>query len=283
MSVKKMALGRGLGALIPDDLEESLDLSRYTLENVSIHDIKQNIFQPRRQFDQEEIYALSLSISRHGVLQPIILRKLNQGYEIVAGERRWRASKMANLDTIPALIMNESDERLFEISLIENIQRVDLNSIEEGLAYSTLIEKYNMTQQQVSDVVGKSRAHVTNTIRLLQLVESVQELVIGGKLSMGHARCLITLHEEQQVSLAEKIVTDSLSVRETEAFIKKMSQPIVPKIVKESDPYIEEIEKRLTDYMGSKVMISQSSNRGRIQIEYYSEEDLERILAIFQK
>lgn len=282
MSVKKMALGRGLGALIPDNIEDTLDLSRYTLENVSIHDIKQNAFQPRKQFDQQEIYALSLSISRHGVLQPIILRRINQGYEIVAGERRWRASKLANMDTIPALIMNESDEKFFEISLIENIQRVDLNSIEEGLAYSTLIEKYNMTQQQVSDVVGKSRAHITNTIRLLQLVDRVQELVIDGKLTMGHARCLVPLKEEQQLAIAERIVKESLSVRDVESLIKKMAQPVTPKIAIETDPYINEIEKKLTDFIGSKVTISHSINKGRIQIEYYSEDDLERILSIIQ-
>jgi ParB family chromosome partitioning protein len=281
--IKKKALGRGLSALIPDEIEEQFTKEGYQLEAIPIQLIKPNALQPRKTFDEEEINALSISIKRLGLLQPIIVRKLDDYYEIVAGERRWRASKLAGLETIASIVMNEDEEKLYEIALIENMQRVDLNPIEEGMAYSALIEHYHMTQQEVSQVVGKSRTHITNMMRILSLCDPVQEYVVEQKLTMGHARCLVTLTPEQQIELAKSIIKDDLSVREVEKRIKKMhSKPTTP-IVSEIDPIIEDVSHKLSDWMGTKVHITTGKDKGKIEIEYYSEDDLERIVSLIIK
>ncbi|MCK8060857.1 MULTISPECIES: ParB/RepB/Spo0J family partition protein [unclassified Fusibacter] len=281
--VKKTGLGKGLSALIPDDFEEKIDQSIKRLEIVNIDLIKPNIMQPRTTFNEEELNSLATSIERNGVIQPIILKKNDVGYEIIAGERRWRASRIAQQTTIPAIIMNDSEEKMYEMSLIENMQRVNLNPIEEGQAYKSLIERYSITQQEVSDIIGKSRTYITNMIRLLQLQDDVIEKVANGDISTGHARALITLDGEAQKMFAQKIIIEGLSVRQLENMIKKFNQQVSEKPEKPAkDPYIEATERRFQDLIGTKVMIHHGKSKGKIEIEYYTEADLERIIGLLE-
>lgn len=277
---RKMSLGKGLGALIPEsETDETQSISK-----ISIHLIKAREDQPRKNFDEEKIMQLSESIKMYGIIQPLVLKKDNEEYTIIAGERRFRAAKIAGISEIPAVIMDLSDKDTLEVSLIENIQREDLNPIEEARAYKRLISEFDLTQEELSIRVGKSRTAVTNSLRLLGLDERVQQYLIDGVITEGHGRTLLGITDnEMQYKISQKIIDESLSVRETERLIKNLSNAknTVDKKQSNESPYYNEIKLKLQDLLGTKVNINQKkNNKGKIEIEYYSADDLQRILDI---
>ena len=275
---KKFALGKGLGALIPDDINEGNEGKLM----ISLNKIKSNIDQPRKSFDNEKIAELAESIKNHGIIQPLILKENGGGYIIVAGERRWRAAKMVGLKEVPAIVMDLTEKQVLEISLIENIQRQDLNPIEEALAYKKLLSDFNLTQEELSKRIGKSRTAITNTIRLINLDSRVQQYVIDGIISEGHGRALLSLEDgELQYIYSQKVIDEKLSVRELEKLIRNASlKSEKSENNEELNNYYKDVRDRLQNYFGTKVNLSSKKNRGKIEIEYYSEEDLERILDI---
>lgn len=287
---KKFGLGKGLNALIPEDtviLEPKKGKDKngdngYSLIDINL--IKSNESQPRKSFDDEKIMELSESIKSNGIIQPLILRKDKDEYIIVAGERRWRAAKYIGIKEIPSVIMDLTEKQILEISLIENIQREDLNSIEEAIAYKKLISDFDLTQEQLSKRIGKSRVAITNTMRLLNLSEDVQQYIIEGVISEGHGRALLAITDSKlQCELAQNVIDDKLSVRELEFLIRKLktkSEPSKSKAKKETNPYYKEVIEKLENYFGTKVNVTNKNNKGKIEIEYYSEEDLQRILEI---
>lgn len=282
---KKFGLGKGLGALIPEDnniKEEKKE--KGGIINIELKDIKANKKQPRKFFDNNKLNELAESVKEHGIIQPLILKKEEKGYSIIAGERRYRAAKIAELTEVPALIMDISDEKLLQVSLIENIQREDLNPIEEGLAYERLLKEFALTQEELSKTMGKSRTTITNTMRLLKLDDRVKEYVMEGVISEGHGRTILPLENEAQYEIAQKIIDNSLSVRETEKLVKKILNDAVEEKTSERrkplNPYYKDVRDRLQDHFGTKVNLNANKNKGKIEIEYYSEEDLQRILDI---
>lgn len=278
---KKFALGKGLGALIPDEVEKNKDDKKLL---ISLNKIKNNSDQPRKAFDNEKIAELAESIKHHGIIQPLIVRESGENYIIVAGERRWRAAKMAGLKEVPAIIMELTNEDVLEISLIENIQRQDLNPIEEAFAYKKLLSEFNITQVELSRRIGKSRTAITNTVRLINLDERVQSYLIDGIISEGHGRTLLSISDSEiQYELAQKVIDDKLSVRELERLIKRLSVENTRDNKEKQNklnPYYNDIKEKLQDHFGTKVSLSNKKNKGKIEIEYYSEEDLQRILDI---
>lgn len=303
MAVKKeKALGKGLGVdiLIPsknskvsksDIVHSEENVSRETMIKISL--IEPNKEQPRKDFNEDALKELAESIKQFGIIQPIVLQKREKTYEIIAGERRWRAAKLAGLKEVPAIIKEYSDKEIVEIALIENIQREDLNPIEEASAYKKLIEEFNLTQEQLSERISKSRTAITNSMRLLKLAPNVQQMLIDGQLSSGHARTLLSIENEKlQYQLALKIFDERLSVRDTEKLVKQIieNQSIEPESKKkiEIDENIEAIyrdmEEKIKNLLGTKVKIKRKdNNRGKIEIEYYSTEELERLYDIFNK
>ncbi|WP_066896351.1 ParB/RepB/Spo0J family partition protein [Clostridium nigeriense] len=276
---KKSALGKGLGALIPNEIPGKENNKPSV---ISLNLIKNNDDQPRKSFDDEKIAELAQSIKEHGIIQPIILNKKNDYYVIVAGERRWRAAKLLGLKEVPAIVMELTDKNILEISLIENIQRQDLNPIEEALAYKKLLSDFNLTQEELSKRVGKSRVAITNVIRLTGLSETVKQYLIDEVITEGHGRALLAIEDPKlQCEIAQKVIDEKLSVRELERLIKlsKSDKPEKKK-VREINPYYKDVTDRLQNYFGTKVNISNKNNKGKIEIEYYSEEDLQRILEI---
>ena len=276
---KKSALGKGLGALIPDDVI-SKDKNKPSV--ISLNLIKSNDNQPRKSFDDEKIAELAQSIKEHGIIQPIILNKQDDHYIIVAGERRWRASKLLGLKEVPAIVMDLSDKDILEISLIENIQRQDLNPIEEALAYQKLLSDFNLTQEELSKRVGKSRVAISNTIRLTALCDTVKQYLIDEVITEGHGRVLLAIEDNKlQCEIAQKVIDEKLSVRELERLVKtiKSNKKVIEK-TREINPYYKDVTERLQNYFGTKVNISNKNNKGKIEIEYYSDEDLQRILEI---
>ncbi|WP_238886561.1 ParB/RepB/Spo0J family partition protein [Clostridium sp. YIM B02551] len=278
---KKFGLGKGLNALIPsEDIDEVDEKSKVY---ISINKIRANSEQPRKYFDSEKISELSKSILNHGVIQPLILQKDNENYIIVAGERRWRAAKLAGLKEVPAIIMDLSKSQLLEISLIENIQREDLNPIEEAKAFKQLISEFNLTQEALSERVGKSRTTITNSMRLLNLDERVQNYVVEGVISEGHGRTLLAIEDKElQYKMAQKVIDDKISVRELEKIIKNLGkEKKKPEDTEgEMSPYLKDLREKLESKFGTKVNIDKKRSKGKIEIEYYSNEDLERILEI---
>ncbi|EKQ57774.1 MULTISPECIES: ParB/RepB/Spo0J family partition protein [unclassified Clostridium] len=281
---KKFTLGKGLSALIPEEAESFKEESNKIL--ISINKIKSDEKQPRKLFDSDKIAELAESIKTHGIIQPLILKKhINDQYIIVAGERRWRAAKMAGLKEIPAVIMDLSDKDTLEISLIENIQREDLNPIEEALAYRELLNDFKITQEELSKRIGKSRVAIANTMRLTNLDERVQQYIIESIISEGHGRVLLAINDKlKQYEIAQKVIDEKLSVRELERLVKKINDEAGKNKNDESanelNPYYKEIRNQLQSYFGTKVNILSKKNKGKIEIEYYSEEDLQRILDI---
>lgn len=278
-------LGKGLGALLPTiESEEVTSTAKKGVEEIDINQINPNSKQPRRVFDDEKLNELALSIKEHGVVQPIIVRKVGDHYEIVAGERRWRACQLLGLKTIPAVVKEYTDEEVTEIALIENIQRENLNPVEEALAYKQLIEKFKFTQEKVAVKLGKSRPYVTNLLRILNLPQKVLDMMQEGILTLGHGRTLLALSSaKQQEEVAEKILQLSLSVRQTEELVKKLTEgkvekPDSSKTSPKIDPAYRQIEDRLRSIFGTKVKISNKGSKGKIEIEYYSEDELNRIL-----
>ncbi|MDY3828973.1 MAG: ParB/RepB/Spo0J family partition protein [Clostridium sp.] len=272
----KRGLGKGLGALIPEEKKESSLM-------IDINKIKSNSEQPRKNFDNDKILELSESIKVHGIIQPLILKQNNDEYIIIAGERRWRAAKMAGIKEVPAIVMELSDKDILEISLIENIQREDLNPIEEAIAYKKLLTDFEITQEQLSERLGKSRTVITNSMRLMKLDERVQQYIIEGVLSEGHGRALLSIKDNNdlQYEVAQKTIDDGMSVRQLEKLIKSGVLERKPKKKqKELNPYYRDVKDKLQNHFGTKVNINANKGKGKIEIEYYSEEDLQRILDI---
>ena len=275
--MSKRGLGRGLEALIP--MEKS---SEENVTEINIKQIIANKKQPRRDFDEKKLDELAESMKQHGVLQPIILRKKGSNYEIVAGERRWRAAKKAGLEKIPAVVKEFSDADVMEIALIENLQREDLNPLEEAEAYKTLMSDFGLTQEELSKRLGKSRSLIANTVRLLNLDAEIQKLVSEDKLTAGHARALLSIqNKKERLSLANRISNENLSVRQTEEIVKKnLKNKYRGKLkkLKEINPVIMDIAEKLQRTLGTKVKLKGNEKRGKIEIEFYSSDELERIL-----
>lgn len=278
---KKFGLGKGLGALIPDEnTKENATL------NISMNLIKPNSDQPRKTFDEEKIIQLADSIREHGIIQPIVLKQENDVYIIIAGERRWRAAKYIGLKEVPAVILDLDDRKLLEVSLIENIQREDLNPIEEALAYKKLIDDFSLTQDELSKRIGKSRVTIANCMRLLNLDDRVQEYLIDGVITEGHGRAILAIEDKNlQYEVAQRIIDEGLSVRQIEALIKDLKNNKPKKKVSESasiNPYYNDIKSKLENLFNTKVEFNHHGDKGKIQIEYYSEEDLQRIIEILK-
>ena len=277
-------LGKGLGALLGDFTEEPLEKSAYQL--LPIYKVEPNPDQPRQDFDEEELQALADSITVHGIIQPLTVREMPNGYyQIIAGERRWRAARMANLSDVPAVIIEADDKKAMELALIENLQRQDLNPLEEALGYQTLMNEYGLTQEEAAGRVGKSRPAVANALRLLGLCTEVQERVRKGELSAGHARAILQLKsEKKQQEAAQKIVALGLSVRQAELLCKNMSKEPVPqkKEVFAVD-YVAECEKSLSKHLGRGVKIVNGKRKGRFELEFYGQEDLQNLLDALMK
>lgn len=280
---KKYGLGKGLNALIPNEIKDTEDKKENNSENrlISLNKIVNDFEQPRKFFDNKNIAELAESIKNYGILQPLLLRKDGEKYIIVAGERRWRAAKMLNLKEVPANVIDLNDKEVLEVSLIENIQRQDLNPIEEALAYRKLIEEFSLTQKELSERIGKSRVAITNTMRLVNLDERVQQYLIESVISEGHGRVLLSIEDKDlQYELSQKVIDEKLSVRELEKHIKLMFRDKKEKKEVKINPYIKDIEDRLQDYFSTKVNINSKSKKGKIEIEYYSDDDLNRILEL---
>lgn len=308
MAAKRKGLGKGINNLIPETdvirstpkkKTEKKEVVKEVVKEVikevkvpvpgdtmmKISDIEPNREQPRKNFDKEALQELADSIKQFGIIQPIVVQKKDDYYEIIAGERRWRAAKLAKLKKVPVIIKEYSDREVMEIALIENIQRKDLNPIEEALAYKSLIDEYSLKQEELANRVSKSRTAIANSMRLLKLTDSVQNMLINDEISMGHARALLTLEQEDlQIEAAKTIVSKGLSVRDTEKLVKSI---LNPKQVKLPIPSAEAaiydaIANKLREKMGTKVSINHKKNgKGKIEIEYYSQEELERLLEMF--
>ena len=299
MTVKRGGLGKGLDSLIPDKKFDKSGSIPHNKENkqvesatkekdgqvmMKINDVEPNREQPRKHFEEDALLELADSIKQFGVLQPLIVQKRKDYYEIIAGERRWRAAKLAGIKEVPVIVKNYTDQEILEISLIENIQRENLNPIEEAMAYKKLLNEFNLKQDEVAERVSKSRTAVTNSMRLLKLSEKVQQMIIDDMISTGHARALLAIDdEEQQYLLATKVFDEKLSVRETEKLVKDVKNPkkeIPKKIIQNAFVY-EDIEERMKNIMGTKVHVNHKPNgKGKIEIEYYSDSELERIFEL---
>lgn len=278
MATKQRGLGKGLGALIDDF---SAAPASDTITKLPLQKVEPNPNQPRRSFDEEELQALADSIAEHGILQPLAVRALDGGfYQIIAGERRWRAARMAGLEEVPVVVLEADDRTVMELALIENLQRQDLNPMEEAEGYRVLMEEYGLTQEQAAARVGKSRPAVTNALRLLALPDEVREMVENGTLSAGHARAVLSLQNERlQKAAAQKIIALRLSVRQAESMCKRMAieeKPPKPKTELTVD-YVGECEKALTKHLGRRVKIVCGKRKGRFELDFYGEDDLQRL------
>ena len=321
MAGRKNGLGRGLDAFFPDRTSTVKESTRKTTTKtvntdkktgvtekevahttvkrktagqksgamiVKISSVEPNINQPRKQFDEDALLELSESVKQYGILQPLLVSDKKDYYEIIAGERRWRAAKLAGLKEVPVIVKEFTDQELVEISLIENIQREDLNPVEEAMAYKRLIDEFHLKQDEVAERVGKSRTAVTNSMRLLKLSEKVQQMLIDEMITAGHARAILAISDkEKQETVAMKVFDEKLSVRETEALVKRMLEP--PKTEKKSkfttaeDAIYESLEEKMKSIMGTRVQIHRKKNdKGKIEIEYYSKDELERIIDLFE-
>ena len=293
MAVKKKGLGKGLDSLIPagnsaktvskssETVSQNSEIAEKGEKMVKINMVEPNRDQPRRNFEEDSLLELADSIKQFGVLQPLIVRKRNDYYEIIAGERRWRAAKLAGIKEIPVIVKDYSQQEIVEIALIENIQRENLNPIEEAMAFKRLLTEFNLKQDEVAERVSKSRTAVTNSMRLLKLNEKVQQMIVDDMISTGHARALLAIDDpEQQYQLANKIFDEKLSVRETEKLIKELKNPKKPKPKKvvENAFIYEDIGNKMKQVLGTKVNVTSKGNgKGKIEIEYYSDEELERM------
>ena len=298
MVAKKSGLGKGLDALIPAGNKRTVEkknsepviiekvVEKKGVETLKITEVEPNREQPRKNFNEDALLELADSIKQYGVIQPLIVQKKADHYEIIAGERRWRAAKMAGIKEIPVIIKDYSDQQVMEISLIENIQREDLNPIEEAMAYKNLMEEFHLKQDEIAEKVSKSRTTVTNSMRLLKLDKRVQQMMIDDMISAGHARTLINIEDpDAQYNIATKIFDEKLSVRETEKLVKLLQKPEVKKekIEKVNSFIYKDIEEKMKAILGTKVTVDhKSNNKGKISIEYYSNEELERILYLLE-
>ena len=277
-------LGKGLGALLGDFSEDPIESSAY--RSLPIYKVEPNPDQPRHDFDEEELQALADSISVHGVIQPLTVREMPNGYyQIIAGERRWRAARLANLSEVPVVVIEADDKKAMELALIENLQRQDLNPVEEALGYQSLIDEYGLTQEEAAGRVGKSRPAVANSLRLLSLCPEVLEKLKRGELTAGHARAILSLKtEKKQMEAAQKIIALALSVRQAETLCKNMNKDPEPK--KEevfAVDYVAECEKSLSKRLGRGVKIINGKRKGKFELEFYGQEDLQVLLDALMK
>lgn len=299
MAVKKGGLGKGLDSLIPvstttvpkkktEKKAEKVDIiPEKEVAFVKITKVEPNREQPRRQFEEDALLELADSIKQFGVLQPLLVQDKGSYYEIIAGERRWRAAKMAGLKEVPVIVKKFTEQEVVEIALIENIQRENLNPMEEAAAYKRLMEEFHLKQDEIAERVSKSRTTITNSMRLLKLDDRVQQMVVDEMLTTGHARALLSLEDKELQYKAANIIFDqSLSVRETEKLVKELQKPIKEKIVERNiteDIIFHDLEEKMKAILGSKVVINRKkNNKGKIEIEYYSKEELERIIDLLQ-
>ena len=302
MAVKKGGLGKGLDSLIqsspsrpktapkPEVKEKIVEkvvekvVEKPVEQKIKLSLIEPNREQPRKNFDEEALQELSNSIKQYGIIQPLVVKKNADYYEIIAGERRWRAAKMAGLKEVPVIIKEYTEQEIVEISLIENIQRENLNPIEEAIAYKRLLDEFHLKQEEVAKRVAKSRTTVTNSLRLLKLDEKVQQMVIEEKLTSGHVRALLAIEDKNaQYNIAKKVYDEKLNVRDTEKLVKLVLSPKAPKVKKKltHEEIYHDMEERMKEIFGSKVSIQRKSeHKGKIEIEYYSDEELERILDV---
>lgn len=274
-------LGKGLNAFFNNAETESEE----TVQEVKIKDIRPNPYQPRKVFEKEAIKELKQSILEHGILQPIIVRKSIKGFEIVVGERRYRAAKEANLEKVPVVVRELTEQQMMELAVLENLQREDLTPIEEAAAYQLLMEKLKVTQEELAKRLGKSRPHIANHVRLLSLPPKIQGLISDGKISMGHGRALLGLRKKEKLqALVEKTVKDGLNVRQLEQLIQQLNDVSreTKKPAVQKDIFIKERESSLRERFGTNVHIKQSKNKGKIEIEFFSKEDLERIMELLE-
>lgn len=277
-------LGRGLNAFFPEEKTAKTE----SVQDIEVNQLRPNPYQPRQVFDKEALQELSQSISEQGIVQPLIVRKSIKGYDVVAGERRLRASKIAGLQTVPAIVKQLTDEQMMEIALIENLQRENLNALEEAKAYEKLMDHLSFTQDELAKRVGKSRPHITNYLRLLQLPKNVQQMVEKKELTMGHARALLSIKDKKTIDqLAGDIVKNQWNVRKTEEIIKAMHEKKEDVSRETSKPspsiFIRSTENSLKSYFGTKVAIKQGKKKGKIEIDFFSEEDLKRIIELLDK
>lgn len=278
----KGGLGRGLDVYFPPVEEENTDQVEY----IDLKQCRPNPYQPRKVFEADAIEEMKQSIKQHGILQPLIVRKSIRGYEIVVGERRYRAAKEANLETIPAIVKELTDEDMMEIALLENIQREDLTPVEEANAYHKLINELGVTQDQLAKRLGKSRSHIANLVRLLSLPNETIQMINNGSLSMGHGRALLGLKDKEKViPTARRIVKEKLNVRQVEALIQQLNEnaPRKKKKKVEKDIFITEKENHLTEFFGTNVSINRGKKKGKIEIEFFSDDDLNRILTMLEQ
>ena len=279
--MNRKALGKGINALIPDFEKGVPEVGPSTATDLLIDEISPNRLQPRNYFDDKKLNELMTSIKEHGVLQPVVVQKVDSGFELIVGERRWRASKKLGLKKIPAVIREVNDTQSLEIAIIENIHRQDLNPIEEAEAYARLSNEFALTQEMVAEKVGKSRAAVANILRLLKLSRNIKEDLISEKISMGHARALLGLEESKQMeTLRNEIVKQDLTVRQTESRVNKLKKGVLDKPITQKvnkDIFTKDLEKDLARRLGTKVDILPKKNGGKLIVTYYSDDDLERI------
>lgn len=290
MNEKKRGLGRGLNALIntgtdTESKENAKENNEYKEVFVNISLVEPNRNQPRKEFDKDALSELANSIKQYGILQPIIVQKNEDMYEIIAGERRWRAAKEAGLTEVPVIIRDYDKQKIMEISIIENIQRENLNPIEEAMAYQSLMEEYGLKHEELAERVSKNRSTITNSMRLLKLSDNIQQMIIDGKISAGHAKVLLSVENtSEQEKIAQELISKSLSVRELEKLVKQYIKPRKKKKSKGDTDYslfYKEYEDRLKDILGTKVQINtKDKNKGRIEIDYYSAAELERIVEL---
>jgi len=300
MAGKRNGLGKGLDSLIPNKTvkEESASQQKVSKEKqeknvgsgeilVKINEVEPNREQPRKEFDEDSLMELADSIRQFGILQPLLVQKKKDYYEIIAGERRWRAAKLAGIKDVPIIVKNYTDQEIVEISLIENIQREDLNPVEEAMAYKRLIDEFHLKQDEIAERVSKSRTAVTNSMRLLKLDSRVQQMMVDEMISAGHARAILAISDpEQQYNAAMKVFDEKLSVRETEKLVKSILTPTKKKPVASNpteDAIYESLEEKMKGITGTRVFIHRKkNNKGKIEIEYYSRDDLDRIIDLFE-
>ena len=285
MTAMKKGLGKGLGALITENTDADRERLSGVLE-VDINRVEPNKDQPRKYFEDAALQELSDSIQNYGIIQPLLVKKEDGYFSIIAGERRWRAARMAKLSKVPIIIKEYNDIEVLQVALIENIQRADLNPLEEALSYKRLLEEYGLTQEEIAQKVGKSRSNIANMLRLLKLDKRVQSFLADNKLTVGHARALLPLEESMQLELAERIMEEELSVRETESLIQSLSEeakPIIEKSPVTRNPMLDNFESNLKQLLGTKVSIKEKNNKGKIEISYFSQEELDRLLCLLKK
>lgn len=276
MAEKRSGLGKGLGALL--SVREEIEQANSGVSEILLDDIRPNPHQPRTDFNSDDLDELKQSILEHGLIQPIIVKQVDRGYELIAGERRYRAAKLAKLKNIPAIVREISEEDQAKLALVENLQRQDLNPIEEALGYEKLLESYALTQQELSKSLGKSRSHITNSMRLLSLPEKVISAIRKGELTAGHGRAILMFPETKQEDIAKQAIDHAWSVRFLETLSKKPLRKTKPVIKQETDPHLNDMEQKLTEAFGSKVILKPGKKKHIMEVTFYNDEDLQKIL-----